>query len=112
MVGQISGEGSDSNSNRGGQGENNPNTQIFFNHSESPGTHCSGQRENNPNTRIFFNHIESPGAVRALIQGALDPLPVNPVPSRVVIHNIVVTKNREGRLSVTCEVDYESHRQG
>ena len=85
MVGQISGEGSDSNSNRGGQGENNPNI------------------------RIFFNHSESPGAVRALIQGALEPLPVDPAPSRVVIHNIVVPKNREGRLSTTCKVSYESH---
>lgn len=84
MVGQLS----DSNSNRGDQGENNSGTQILFNHNESP------------------------EAIRALIQGALGPLPVNPVPTRVVINNIVVAKNREGRLIVTCEVSYESHRRG
>ena len=53
---------------------------------------------------ITNNHGISPRALRELIKGSLDPLLVDPVPSRVVIEDIVVKKDEEGVLSISCEV--------
>ena len=57
--------------------------------------------------RIISNHGINPQSLRELIKGALDPLPVDPVPSRIVINNIVITKDEEGGLAFQCEVFFE-----
>ena len=57
--------------------------------------------------RIISNHGINPQSLRELIKGALDPLPVDPVPSRVVIGDIVITRDGEGNLTFSCEVFFE-----
>ena len=57
--------------------------------------------------RVTSNHGIDCQALRELIKGALDPLPVDPVPSRIVINNIVITRNEEGGLAFQCEVFFE-----
>ena len=57
-----------------------------------------------PLERIIADHNINQDTIRDLIQGSLEPLPLDPIPSNIIIKNIVITRNREGRLNITCEV--------
>ena len=69
----------------------------------------SGDRseQQEPN-RVFVNHNIEPDTIRNLIKEALGPLPIDPVPTRIVLDNIVVTKSSEGNLGLSCDVYFES----
>ena len=71
----------------------------------------SGDRDNQAEEReneirLYRNHRESHHAIRRLLQDALTPLRVDPIPSEVLIRNIVITRDREGNLGISCEVLY------
>ena len=72
-----------------------------------------GQLTNNDNNpepqieRVVCHHNLNPQVLRDLIKRALSPLPVDPVPSRVIIDDIVITKDETGGLSFSCEVIFE-----
>ena len=54
-------------------------------------TNDQRQVSQNPPIQILSdNHNIDPAIIRSLIQTALNPLPVEPIPSRVVISNIVI----------------------
>ena len=65
------------------------------------------QDDNNRAVRVLVNHNADHDNIRRLIQGALDPLIVDPVPYRVLIDNIVVTREPDGQLAIHCEVAFE-----
>ena len=65
-----------------------------------------GQAVNIP-VRLIRNHEANPQAIKDLIKGSLQPLHTDPIPTRIVLNDIVVTKDREGRLALTCNVLYE-----
>ena len=76
-----------SNSNRGGQDNRGGSHRVV---------------------RLVANHNTSHDSIRRLIQEALDPLVVDPVPHSVLIHNIVITREPSGRLAISCEVAFEA----
>ena len=55
---------------------------------------------------LSSDHNISPTTIRRIIQDSLNPLPVNPIPTTVVISNIVITRNQRGELGICCEVSY------
>ena len=59
-------------------------------------------------TRITRNHNLRHQVVRELIQGTLDPLIVDPIPTEIAIRDIRVTRDPEGRLQISCQVFYEN----
>ena len=65
----------------------------------------------NNRVRIPYNHNESEEIIRRLIQGALTPLPVNPVPDTIIIRNIEIYREPEGTLTINCQVRFESNQQ-
>ena len=66
---------------------------------------------NNRRVRIPYNHNESEETIRRLIQGALTPLPANPVPDTVIIRNIEIFREPEGTLTINCQVRFESSQR-
>ena len=54
--------------------------------------------------QLTDHHNIDPEILRDKIKGALDPLLVDPVPTRIIIDNIIITKDEKGSLTVTCEV--------
>ena len=76
----------------GNVGERNPNTQE--------------EGEDIPQ-RIIGGHNIEHQVIRSLIQGALDPLEVDPVPDEILIKNIVITRNSQGQLDISCQVNFE-----
>ena len=57
--------------------------------------------------RLVVDHNTSHESIRRLIQGALNPLVVDPIPQSVLIHNIVITRELDGQLAISCEVAFE-----
>ena len=60
--------------------------------------------------RVTHNHNIDPQTIRDLIKGALDPLPVDPIPTKILISNIVVTKNPnsvQNPLELRCQVSFQ-----
>ena len=57
--------------------------------------------------RITSDHRISHNLIRELIQSAIGPLRVDPVPTSVFIHNIVIKTDSQGRLSIECDVSFE-----
>ena len=68
----------------------------------------NNQSDNLGEERVQANHSSSHDRIRQLIQGALDPLRVDPVPDHIYIRNILVTRNARGELSISCAVAYET----
>ena len=58
-------------------------------------------------TRIVRNHNVNHELIRDLIKGSLDPLVVDPVPSKILIHNIVITRNSGGLVNIECDVCFQ-----
>ena len=58
-------------------------------------------------TRIVRNHNINHSLIRDLIKGALDPLVVDPVPSKVLISNIEITRDLNGLVSIECDVTFQ-----
>ena len=54
--------------------------------------------------RLWAQHNIDPSVIRHLIQGALAPLPVDPIPEWVLIRNIYIARDEEGTLSIGCDV--------
>ena len=87
---------------------------ISLNNSDTPNSDRSDQAQGNQgadtHTRVRSNHSVSHHAIRRLIQDALDPLLVDPVPTEVQIRNIRITQDPRGNLEISCEVSF-SHRE-
>ena len=66
------------------------------------------QNRQDRGVRIVRNHNSDHGLIRELLKQALDPLIVDPIPSRVVLNNIDIRKTVEGDLSISCQVYFES----
>ena len=67
----------------------------------------SGRGQGGQNIRILSrDHNISFATIRSLIQGSLAPLPVDPIPSRVVIDNIRITLDERGEIAICCDVFY------
>ena len=81
-------------------GNNNSNNQENRRDQERPANSTDTL------TRITHNHNLRHEVVRELIQGALNPLVVDPIPTEVNIRNIRVTRDPEGRLEIACEVSF------
>ena len=75
------------------------------NNSEAPN---DDQNRQDRGVRIVRNHNSDHGLIRELLKQALDPLIVDPIPSRVVLNNIDIRKTVEGDLSISCQVYFES----
>ena len=58
-------------------------------------------------TPLPRGHYISHERIRDLIKGALDPLPADPVPKSILIHNIIITHSETRGLDITCEVLFE-----
>ena len=71
---------------------------------------AQGNQRNNNHTRIRSNHSVSHQTIRRLIQDALEPLIVDPVPTEVRIRNIRITRDPENNLNISCEVLF-NHRE-
>ena len=91
MVGNLS-QPEDLGDDRGGQDDR---------HSQNP---------NNPQ-RIESNHNIEHSELRRLIQGSLNPLIVDPVPTSIRIYNITITRDDRNRLDIYCDVSYEAVRR-
>ena len=86
-----------------------------INASNRDNQHNSGDRDNanrEQRVRIWSRHNIEPSVIRRLIQGALTPLPVDPIPEWVLIRNIIIARDETGNLSITCDVvlGTEDHR--
>ena len=57
-------------------------------------------------TRIIRNHNINHDRIKDLIKGSLDPLVVDPVPTKILISNIVITRTAEGVIDISCDVAY------
>ena len=57
--------------------------------------------------RVIIDHNINPLTLRNLIKNSLEPLPTDPVPTRIVINNIIITKDSTGGLALSCDVFYE-----
>ena len=57
-------------------------------------------------TRIIRNHNINHGIVKDLIKGSLDPLIVDPIPSKILISDIVITRSSEGVIDINCDVSF------
>ena len=66
----------------------------------------SDQNEPPRVTRIIRNHSINHNRLKDLIKGSLDPLVVDPVPSKILISNIVITRTTEGVIDISCDVAY------
>ena len=66
----------------------------------------SDQNEPPRVTRIIRNHSITHNRLKDLIKGSLDPLVVDPVPSKILISNIVITRTTEGVIDISCDVAY------
>ena len=92
MVGNLSnsnsGNSDNSNGNRGNQA--NPVNELPV--------------------RVIANHNFDHNRIRELIQGALGPIPVDPVPTKIVIKDIVITNSRDRGLSINCQVLFERNQ--
>ena len=58
--------------------------------------------------RIISNHNIDHDAIRELLRGCLDPLPLSTIPTSVHIGAIVVAVNSEGKLTLRCQVSFET----
>ena len=54
--------------------------------------------------RLWGRHNIDPIVIRHLIQGALAPLPTDPIPEWVLIRNIFIARDQGGNLSISCDV--------
>ena len=73
-----------------------------------PNPDPTGERgQGSQNIRLLSrDHNISPATIRGLIQGSLAPLPVDPIPTRVVIDNIRITLDSRGEIAICCDVFY------
>ena len=73
-----------------------------------PNSESTGGRERGgQNIRLLSrDHNISVATIRSLIQGSLAPLPVDPIPTRVVIDNIRITLDDRGEIAICCDVFY------
>ena len=62
----------------------------------------------NPNiiTIISSNHNIQPDIIRRLLQNSLSQLEVDPIPTRIEISDIVISRDSNEELTITCEVSY------
>ena len=58
-------------------------------------------------TRIVRNHNINHNLLRDLIKSSLDPMIVDPVPTKIIISDIVITRNSNGLVSIECDVSFE-----
>ena len=58
------------------------------------------------------NHYETPETIIRLLKGALDPIIVDPIPSNITLSDIVISRDSQGGLTITCNVSYEIEEQG
>ena len=59
------------------------------------------------NIRLLRGHNTSHSVLRDLIKEALSPLVVDPVPTDVLIRDIVITRSASGALEISCMVCYD-----
>ena len=52
------------------------------------------------------NHNFPSARIIDLIKSSLDPLLGDPIPTTIIIHNIVITQTNPDNLSIECEVIY------
>ena len=57
--------------------------------------------------RLTRNHNFPAQRIRQLIQDALVPLPTDPIPSTILINNIVITQIDTDNIEITCDVLFE-----
>ena len=60
-----------------------------------------------PAERITENHNIDSNIIRRLIQDSLTPLRVDPVPTQILIRDIVITRDDRGLINIDCEVQFE-----
>ena len=70
-----------------------------------------GERGADQSIVLGRGHNIRPEVIRNIIQRALDPLVVDPIPTNVYITDIVISQDSEGRLSISCEVSYDCERE-
>ena len=87
--------------NQSNAGRNPGNRQIRPNQQNQ-------QNQQNRGVRVVYNHNIDHQLIRDLLGNALDPLVVDPIPTRVVLHNIDIRRTVEGEVSISCEVLYET----
>ena len=56
--------------------------------------------------RLARGHGFPYARIRSLIQDALTPMPMDPVPTAITLTDIQVTLTEDGNLEITCEVAY------
>ena len=52
------------------------------------------------------NHNERPATIIELLKGSLEAVPVDPIPTEITISNIVISRDSQGGLTITCNVTY------
>ena len=89
------------------------NLRNSSNNSDNSDNSNNGNRGNQANpvneipVRIVANHNFDHNRIRELIQGSLDPIPVDPIPTNIIIRDIVITHSRERGLVISCHVLFE-----
>ena len=92
MVGNFGSSDNNNNNNRNNNNGNRDNQADLVN--DLP-------------VRVVANHNFNHESIRRLIQGSLGPIPVDPIPTKIIIKDIVITNSRERGLSINCQVLFE-----
>ena len=81
-----------------------------INRPDSSGNRDSEPRRERVTQRLTSNHNVDSNAIRRLIQDSLTPMVLDPIPTQILIRDIIVTRDERGLLDITCEVLYEVRR--
>ena len=68
----------------------------------------NGQIIQNPGTVeiLSSNHDINPDYIRRLLRDSLSQLEVDPIPSEIIISDIVITRDSNRKLAIPCEISY------
>ena len=87
---------------------NNQNQQNRSNRPAPEGNRENPEGENNRGEILNSGHNIDSRQIKNLIKSSLEPLPTDPIPKRIVIDNIEITRDQRRTISINCAVFYET----
>ena len=87
---------------------NNHNQQNRSNRPTPGNNRENPEEENNRREILNTGHNIDSRQIKNLIKSSLEPLPTDPIPKRIVIDNIEITRDQRRTVSINCSVFYET----
>ena len=66
--------------------------------------------DNNRREILSSGHNIDSRQIKNLIKSSLEPLPTDPIPTRIVIDNIEISRDQRRTISINCSVFYETRQ--